>query len=86
MQSFLARFGVEIKRLWPGLDQVRFRGTIRWLASDRGVGTYLSTQRIKQATERLAERQCRSLIDLASSQERKETRAAYPQPRATIRE
>jgi hypothetical protein len=75
-----------------GFDRVRFRGTIRWLASERGVGTYLSTQRIrlthfkdwamertqriKQATERLAERLGRPLIYLASSQERKETRAA----------
>src|SRR4029079_10788925 len=82
----------EIKGVLSGLDRVRFRGTIRWLASERGMGTYLSTQRIrltqfkdwamertqriKQATEQLAERLSRPLIYLTSSQERKETRAA----------
>jgi hypothetical protein len=92
MQTFLARFGSEIKGVLSGLDRVRFRGTIRWLASERGMGTYLSTQRIllkdfkdwamertariKQATERLAERLGRPLIYLPSSQERKETKAA----------
>jgi hypothetical protein len=92
MQTFLARCGTEIKGVLSGLDRVRFRGTIRWLASERGMGTYLSTQRIrltqfkdwamertqriKQATEQLAERLSRPLIYLTSSQERKETRAA----------
>lgn len=92
MHSFLARFGSEIKGVLSGLDRIRFRGTIRWLASERGVGTYLSTQRIllkdfkdwamertariKQATEQLAERLGRPLVYLASSQTRKETLAA----------
>jgi hypothetical protein len=92
MQTFLARYGTEIKGVLSGLDRVRFRGTIRWLASQRGLGTYLNTRRIllkdfkgwamgltgqiKQATERLAERLGRPLIYLASSGERKETRAA----------
>lgn len=93
MQTFLARFGTEIKGVLSGFDRVRFRGTIRWLASERGLGTYLNTQRIllkdfkgwamgltdqiKQATERLAERLGRPLIYLPSSSERKETRAAH---------
>jgi hypothetical protein len=47
MQPFLARFGSEIKGVLSGLDRVRFRGTIRWLANERGVGTYLSSQRIR---------------------------------------
>jgi len=92
MQSFLARFGSEIKGVLSGFDRLRIRGTIRWLASERGLGTYLSTQRIllkdfkdwamertnriKQATERLAERLGRPLIYLPSSQVRKETLAA----------
>lgn len=92
MQSFLARFGSEIKGVLSGLDRIRFRGTIRWLASERGAGTYLNTQRIllkdfkdwamertariKQATEQLAERLGRPLVYLASSQARKETLAA----------
>lgn len=92
MQTFLARFGSEIKGVLSGFDRVRFRGTIRWLASERGLGTYLSTRRIllkdfkgwamgrtdqiKQATERLAERLGRPLIYLPSRSERKEARAA----------
>jgi hypothetical protein len=92
MPSFLARFGSEVKGVLSGLDRIRFRGTIRWLASEQGMGSYLSTQRIrltefkdwamertnqiKRATERVAERLGRPLIYLPSSQERKETRAA----------
>lgn len=92
MQTFLARFGSKIKGVLSGFDRVRFRGTLRWLASERGLGTYLNVQhillkdfkdwamgltdQIKQATERLAERLGRPLIYLPSSSERKETRAA----------
>ena len=92
MQTFLARFGSKIKGVLSGFDRVRFRGTLRWLASERGLGTYLNvrrillkdfkgwamglTDRIKRATERLAERLERPLIYLPSSSERKETRSA----------
>jgi len=29
-----------------GLDRIRFRGTLRWLASERGLGTFMSHARI----------------------------------------
>ncbi len=29
-----------------GLDRIRFRGTLRWLASDRGLGTFMSQAKI----------------------------------------
>lgn len=91
MSTFLSRFGTEIKGVLSGWDRIRFRGTIRWLASLRGLGSYLScrhilfkdfktyamslTERIQWATEELAERDQRPLIYLRSSGERKETRA-----------
>lgn len=91
MQTFLARHGSEIKGVLSGWDRIRFRGTIRWLASAQGLGTFLTTQRIllkdfrdwamertqriKQATERLAEREGRPLVYLPSSRARKETLA-----------
>ena len=72
MSTFLSRFGSEIKGVLSGWDRIRFRGTIRWLASLRGLGSYLScqhilfkdfktyamslTERIQWATEELAER------------------------------
>ena len=29
-----------------GLDRIRFRGTLRWLASERGLGTFMNHARI----------------------------------------
>ncbi|MBE7546295.1 MAG: hypothetical protein HS127_03965 [Planctomycetia bacterium] len=29
-----------------GLDRIRFRGTLRWLASERGMGTFMNQARI----------------------------------------
>ena len=29
-----------------GLDRIRFRGTIRWLASERGLGTFMNNAKI----------------------------------------
>jgi hypothetical protein len=70
MQSFLARHSSKIKGTLSGFDRVRFRGTLRWLASVGGLGGYLScasvllkdfkeyamglTARIKNATEQIA--------------------------------
>ena len=91
MQTFLARHGSEIKGALSGFDRLRFRGTIRWLASRDGLGAYLGTMKIRlkdfrewsmarteqinAATERLAERAGRPIVYLPSSRERKETRA-----------
>ena len=91
MHTFLQRMQSEIKGTLSGLDRVRFRGTIRWLASLRGLGSYLGTMRvllmhfkdwtmerteqIATATERLAEAAGRPVVYLESSRERKEARA-----------
>jgi hypothetical protein len=81
----------KIKGTLSGLDRVRFRGTIRWLSSLRGMGAYLGTMRIllkdftdwgkartaeiDRATATLAQEAGRPVIYLPSSTQRKETRA-----------
>ena len=91
MQSFLQRMGSKIKGTLSGFDRVRFRGTIRWLSSVRGMGAYLGTMRIllkdftdwgkartaeiEVATQTLAEKAKRPMIFLSSSNTRKETLA-----------
>ena len=46
MKSFLQQMSSKIKGALSGLDRVRFRGTIRWLSSLRGMGSYLGTMKI----------------------------------------
>lgn len=91
MKTFLRRHGPEVKGPLSGFDRIRFRGTLRWLASARGLGSFLGTcgiwlknfktwaealtQQILSATDLLAEQRGRPLVYLASSQERKEERA-----------
>jgi hypothetical protein len=91
MQSFLQRMGSKIKGTLSGFDRVRFRGTIRWLSSVRGMGAYLGTMKIllkdftdwgkartneiEMATQTLAMKANRPVIYLASSNTRKETLA-----------
>lgn len=91
MRLFFARFASEIKGTLSGFDRLRHRGSIRWLSSLRGMGKYLGTtgillkdftgwakgktDRIQEATEKLADREGRPLIYLPSSSERKETLA-----------
>lgn len=88
MQSFLTRHESEVKGVLSGLDRIRFRGTLRWLSSWRGMMSYLGTVRvllknfkawsmaltdeIKCSTERIAEVAGRPIIYLDSSQVRKE--------------
>jgi len=43
MRSFLQRYRAEIKGVLSGFDRVRFRGTIRWLASLPGMTTFMKT-------------------------------------------
>lgn len=88
MDSFLTRHALEVKGTLSGFDRVRFRGTLRWLANLSGMGVWLShanvllkdfrdyamglTDRIKQATQELAENAGRPVHYLASSSLRKE--------------
>jgi hypothetical protein len=88
MRSFLHVHGSEIKGVLSGWDRIRFRGTLRWLASVDGLGTYLwttkgllkdfcgwaqsLTKRVREATEALAKAAGRPMQYLASSQQRKE--------------
>lgn len=88
MRSFLGVHGSEIKGVLSGWDRIRFRGTLRWLASVDGLGTYLwstqgllkdfrgwalsLTKRVREATEALASAAGRPIRYLASSQQRKE--------------
>ncbi len=46
VQSFIQRFGDKVSGVLSGWDRVRFRGTLRWLASRRGLESFLATRRI----------------------------------------
>ena len=88
MQLFLTRHASEVKGTLSGFDRVRFRGTLRWLASVDGLGTFLHrqgvllkefkvyaqglTERIKRSAQQLAARAQRPLQYLYSSSLRKE--------------
>lgn len=93
MLSFLTRHASEVKGVLSGFDRVRFRGTIRWLASVDGLGTFLHhqgvllkdfkpyaqglTERIKLSAQQLAQREHRPLQYLYSSSIRKEDFARH---------
>lgn len=88
MNSFVTRHASEVKGTLSGFDRVRFRGTLRWLANLPGMGTWLNranvllkdfkgyamglTERIKLATQELAEKAGRPVLYLPSSSLRKE--------------
>jgi hypothetical protein len=88
MQSFLTRHQPNVKGVLSGLDRIRFRGTVRWLSSWRGMMSFLGTIRvllkdfgrwssaltedIKRSTEKIAAAAGRPIIYLHSSQIRKE--------------
>ena len=91
MNTFLQRHGLKVKGSLSGLDRIRFRGTLRWLASLHGLGSFLGTcgillknfktwaqtltEKVLLATDQLVEAKGRPLVYLTSSQERKEERA-----------
>jgi hypothetical protein len=91
MQEFIKRHANNIYGVLSGFDRVRFRGTIRWLGSVRGVMTFLwkiqvrmtaftdwakgLTTQVVEASERIAEVSGRPMIYLYSSRERKDERA-----------
>jgi len=83
VESFLARHQSEIKGALSGFDRIRFRGTLRWLASVRGLGSWLCltgillkdfkefalslTEQVRETTRKLADAAKRPVIYLASS-------------------
>ena len=91
MQSFLTHHEALVKGTLSGFDRVRFRGTLRWLASVRGLGAWMHrahvllrdfkgyamdlTETVNQTSRRLAEEAGRPAVYLASSSVRKEDRA-----------
>lgn len=46
MKLFLERYQSEVTGVLSGWDRIAFRGTLRWLASASGLGSYLSCQGI----------------------------------------
>src|SRR5262249_14966294 len=91
MLSFIRRHQDIIKGTLSGLDRVRFRGSLRFLANVRGLKAYLwqaqvllkhfkdfalgLTDSIRSATLGLAQEHGRPVVYLPSSAERKEDRA-----------
>ena len=46
MKEFMGMYAKSICGAISGWDRIRFRGTIRWLASTQGLNSYLGTRRI----------------------------------------
>ena len=46
MKKLMELYQDRIMGAISGLDRIRFRGTLRWLASERGLGTFMSHARI----------------------------------------
>lgn len=83
MNGFIRRHGPSVIGSLNGFDRVRLRGTLRWLCYAEGMGKYLSatkvllkdfkgyalgvTDRVRRATERIAETAGRPLQYLAGS-------------------
>ena len=102
MKEFLTRHQSIVKGVLSGMDRVRFRGTIRWLATLHGMGSFLGTIRVllmqfhdwakeittslKQGAEQVAEHAGRPVIYVASSSRRKESIAMEIAERDGIRE
>jgi hypothetical protein len=88
MQQFIKRHQKDIHGVLSGLDRIRFRGTIRWLGSVRGVETFMwerkvrltqftawakgLTNQIVEASERIAAAAGRPMMYLRSSSVSKE--------------
>jgi hypothetical protein len=46
MHSFLQKYESKIKGVLSGFDRIRFRGTLRWLASLGGMSSFMSSQHL----------------------------------------
>ena len=102
MNEFLTRHQAVVKGVLSGMDRVRFRGTIRWLATLHGMASFLGTIRVllkefkpwsqkittalNQGAEQVAEHVGRPVIYIASSSTRKESIALQIAERDGIRE
>jgi len=102
MQSFLSHHEQQIKGALSGFDWLRFRGTLRWIANREGMSIWLTrtgilykhfkeyalglTDRIKQATQQIADQADRPIQYLNSSNLRKETVAREIAARDNITE
>lgn len=101
MNGFIQRHGSSVIGSLNGFDRVRLRGTLRWLCYAEGMGKYLSamkvllkdfkayalsvTDRVRRATERIAETAGRPLEYLASPSISKEDTARRIAERDGIR-
>jgi len=88
MQQFITKHQADVMGVLNGLDRIRFRGTQRWLATERGLMSFLwsiqvkltefkaysmeVTRRLREHIEDLAEHSGRPSIYLYSSAESKE--------------
>ena len=46
MKKLMELYQDRIMGAISGLDRIRFRGTLRWLASERGLSTFMNHARI----------------------------------------
>jgi hypothetical protein len=102
MRSFLQRFASLVVGVLHGLDRVRFRGSIRWLARPQGMMHLLwklqvrlkefpafaqtRTERLRDALEQAALEQGRPVVHLPSSGTNKEALARTIASRDGVRE
>jgi len=102
MNGFIQRYGSSVIGRLDGFDRIRLRGTLRWLCYADGMGKYLSamkillkdfkdyalgiTDRVRRATEQIAETAGRPLRYLASSSTSKEDAARQIAEEDGIRE
>jgi hypothetical protein len=102
MRRFLQQHADQISGVLSGFDRMRFRGTLRFLANTRGLATFLNcigvllkdfkgyaqaiTERIRAATERLAQDHGRPLLYLNSPSISKEDTARQIAERDGVQE
>ena len=91
MKQFIEKYAGSLMGTLSGLDRVRFRGTLRWLANEQGMMSFLGTirvllkdfksyaqsvtQGVRETTARMAEQAGCRHEYLFSSQTRKDERA-----------
>lgn len=102
MNSFIQRHAANVMGMLSGYDRVRLRGTLRWLANTKGMGSFLFaaqvllkdfkdyaidvTDRVREASKRLAASQGRPFEHLRSSAISKEDTARKIAEADSVRE